>query len=225
MMFSAKFLLFILILSCWTQYPRHVTAISTSSKKGSNNSRNRQFHSVDGSFSTLLTRQTDVPTSEEGDDFVSSLSSSSLEDVTLREGMKKLKSTNSSNNNNLSGGTRRGRRNGITKNKGIGTKLKECCKKLTHYKANNKYKVLLTLVLATSVAYPLVVSYVYPIGIFFIMGNGSQYDLGQIMLLVGILTISAILGFIYFGILIWFYRSKAWIRCIEKNINLQNCTK
>ncbi|ANQ05815.1 Uncharacterized protein PCOAH_00002220 [Plasmodium coatneyi] len=216
MLFLAKIFTLSLILYSWSEHDHHhhVSAVSTSSSKkggGHNNSKNRQFHSVDASMITLLTRSNNIPTSsEEGDDFLSSVSGNSLDDALLEEEeLRRLQSGSSS------GGTRRGRSNGTTQNKGIKTKFKECCHKLTHYKAKNK--LLLTLIFVIAVSYP---SVLYWVSIIPTLAQKQLYIMGttNAILMVGVPIIMAL---VYFGILFWFYRSKVWIKCIIENEELR----
>ncbi|CAA9986711.1 hypothetical protein, conserved in P.knowlesi [Plasmodium knowlesi strain H] len=102
--------------------------------------------------------------------------------------------------------------------KGIGTRIKECCKKLTHYK--NKNKILLTTVLVLSVLYPLALFAVILGSILsnIIGGNTPAFYI----CLVGV---PIIIVLIYFGILFWFYRSKVWVKCITKNAEIRKCLR
>ncbi|CAA9987865.1 hypothetical protein, conserved in P.knowlesi [Plasmodium knowlesi strain H] len=119
----------------------------------------------------------------------------------------------------LSGRTPSSAKRGETSSKGIGTKIKECCKKLKHYKYKNK--ILLTLVLVSSVAYPLILCYAF-LTAFFLLWAGANYAVWQQICSFGVITV---FGLIYFGILFWFYRSKVWVKCIMDDSEIRKCLR
>ncbi|CAA9989271.1 hypothetical protein, conserved in P.knowlesi [Plasmodium knowlesi strain H] len=101
--------------------------------------------------------------------------------------------------------------------KGIGTKIKECCKKLTHYK--NKNKILLTVVLVLSVLYPLTLFYVN-----LFIGNEYASVNNPITFIIGI-SVSTVMGILLLGVLLGFYYSKVWLKCITQNAKIRQCLR
>ncbi|CAA9989520.1 hypothetical protein, conserved in P.knowlesi [Plasmodium knowlesi strain H] len=101
--------------------------------------------------------------------------------------------------------------------KGLGTKIKDCCKKLKHYK--NKNKILLIIILITLALYPLTLSYASR-AVYLLFQTVTSDNIHYI-----ILVVTTIMGLIYFGILFWFYRSKAWIKCITQNAEIRKCLR
>ncbi|CAA9991236.1 hypothetical protein, conserved in P.knowlesi [Plasmodium knowlesi strain H] len=118
----------------------------------------------------------------------------------------------------LSGQTPCSSKRGKNSSKGLGTKIKECCKKLKHYK--NKNKILLTTVLVLSVLYPLAL-------IALILGLLMSNSIGDNMpaFYICLITVPVIIVLIYFGILFWFCRSKVWIKCITQNDEIRKCLR
>ncbi|CAA9990043.1 hypothetical protein, conserved in P.knowlesi [Plasmodium knowlesi strain H] len=96
----------------------------------------------------------------------------------------------------LSGQTPSSAKRRENSSKGIGTKIKESCKKLTHYK--NKNKILLIVILITLALYPLTLSYASRTGYILMQTVSSEY------MHYVILVVTTIMGLNYLGILFWF---------------------
>ncbi|SBO26586.1 conserved Plasmodium protein, unknown function [Plasmodium knowlesi strain H] len=198
-----------------TNYHHQVSALSTlndddisdgsglySSEEDINNGNDR-LKTVQGNGSNVRTTSHKGLNDDDGDDVSTLLGS--IDNELLEH--------------TLSGRIPSSSKRGENSSKGIGTRIKDCCKKLTHYK--NKNKILLTLVLVSSLAYPLILCYAF-LTAFFLLWAGTYDTVLQQICSFGFITI---VGLIYFGILLWFYRSKAWIKCITQNSEIRKCLR
>ncbi|CAA9986890.1 hypothetical protein, conserved in P.knowlesi [Plasmodium knowlesi strain H] len=106
--------------------------------------------------------------------------------------------------------------------KGIGTRIKDCCKKLKHYK--NKNKIIFIFIISASVIHSLILSYTFPAA-YLLDLLGFSYNSIPVSFYICSFIFPVILALIYFGILFWFYRSKVWVKCIVDDSEIRKCLR
>ncbi|CAA9991367.1 hypothetical protein, conserved in P.knowlesi [Plasmodium knowlesi strain H] len=122
----------------------------------------------------------------------------------------------------LSGRTPSSAKRRENSSKGLGTKIKECCKKLKYSK--NRKKMFLILILVSSVFHSLALCYTFPAA-YLLNFVGFSHNSIPMTFYIWCIAFPAIIGLIYFGILFWFYRSKVWVKCIMDDSEIRKCLR